>query len=69
MTFNANVLSARKRTDRDAAAPIHLVLSDVDGVLTDGRIVFDNRGVETKSFHVRDGLGIKRWEQCGFQFG
>lgn len=40
---------------RDAA----LLLLDVDGVLTDGRIVLDDAGVETKRFHVRDGLGIR----------
>lgn len=46
-----------------------MILSDVDGVMTDGRIVIDNSGVETKSFHVRDGLGIKLWQQAGFHFG
>lgn len=38
---------------------ISLLLLDVDGVLTDGRIVRDDAGVETKRFHVRDGLGIR----------
>jgi YrbI family 3-deoxy-D-manno-octulosonate 8-phosphate phosphatase len=46
-----------------------MILSDVDGVMTDGSIVIDNSGVETKSFHVRDGLGVKLWQQAGFQFG
>lgn len=50
-------------------APIQLILCDVDGVLTDGKLSFDNQGIETKSFHVRDGLGIKLWQQCGGQFG
>ena len=35
-----------------------LVLSDVDGVLTDGTLTFLADGSETKSFHIRDGLGI-----------
>jgi 3-deoxy-D-manno-octulosonate 8-phosphate phosphatase (KDO 8-P phosphatase) len=48
---------------------IELILSDVDGVLTDGGIVFDNQGIETKRFHVRDGLGIRLWRQAGFKFG
>ncbi len=48
---------------------IHLILSDVDGVLTDGGIEFDNQGIETKKFHVRDGLGIKLWKQSGLEFG
>ena len=49
--------------------PIELILSDVDGVLTDGGIVFDNQGIETKRFHVRDGQGIKLWQRAGFRFG
>ncbi|MEM7781795.1 MAG: HAD hydrolase family protein [Planctomycetota bacterium] len=49
--------------------PIQLILSDVDGVLTDGSITFDNQGIETKSFHVRDGMGISLWQKSGYQFG
>ncbi len=37
--------------------------------MTDGSIVYDNNGVETKRFHVRDGLGIKLWMRSGFGFG
>jgi YrbI family 3-deoxy-D-manno-octulosonate 8-phosphate phosphatase len=48
---------------------IRLILSDVDGVLTDGGIVFDNQGIETKRFHVRDGLGIRLWQKAGYRFG
>lgn len=48
---------------------IRLILSDVDGVLTDGGIIYDNQGVESKKFHVRDGLGIKLWTKSGHQFG
>lgn len=48
---------------------IELILSDVDGVLTDGGVVFDNQGIETKKFHIRDGLGIKLWMRAGFHFG
>lgn len=49
--------------------PIELILSDVDGVLTDGRIVVDNAGVETKQFHIRDGMGIRLWQKAGYRFG
>ena len=49
--------------------PIELVLSDVDGVLTDGRLVFDNRGIESKRFHVRDGMGVRLWQRAGYRFG
>ena len=55
--------------DTDAARPIRMIISDVDGVMTDGQIIYDNAGVESKAFHVRDGLGIKLWMECGFQFG
>jgi 3-deoxy-D-manno-octulosonate 8-phosphate phosphatase (KDO 8-P phosphatase) len=55
--------------DQEIAKPIRLILSDVDGVLTDGAIIIDNAGVESKAFHVRDGLGIKLWQRCGFHFG
>ena len=48
---------------------IELILSDVDGVLTDGRIVFDNQGIESKRFHVRDGVGVKLWQKAGYRFG
>ena len=48
--------------------PIQLIISDVDGVLTDGGITFDNQGIETKKFHVRDGMGIKLWQRAGYHF-
>ena len=48
---------------------IRLILSDVDGVLTDGTIWYDNQGIESKPFHARDGQGIKLWQQAGCQFG
>ncbi len=48
---------------------IRLILSDVDGVLTDGGIVLDNQGIETKRFHVRDGMGIRLWQKAGYTFG
>ncbi len=48
---------------------IELILADVDGVLTDGGVVFDNQGIETKQFHIRDGLGIQLWQRTGFQLG
>ncbi len=48
---------------------VEIILSDVDGVLTDGRLVFDNQGIETKQFHVRDGLGIRLWQKAGYPFG
>jgi 3-deoxy-D-manno-octulosonate 8-phosphate phosphatase (KDO 8-P phosphatase) len=53
----------------DACRRVELILSDVDGVLTDGGIWYNNQGVELKAFHIRDGLGIKLWQRAGFRFG
>jgi YrbI family 3-deoxy-D-manno-octulosonate 8-phosphate phosphatase len=53
----------------DQCQHIQCILSDVDGVLNDGGILFNNEGIETKSFHIRDGLGIKLWQRAGYQFG
>lgn len=39
--------------------PVRLLILDVDGVLTDGRIIMDDAGREMKNFDVRDGHGIK----------
>jgi YrbI family 3-deoxy-D-manno-octulosonate 8-phosphate phosphatase len=53
----------------ERAQPIELILSDVDGVLTDGGITYNNQGIELKTFHIRDGLGIKLWQRGGYHFG
>ena len=54
---------------REKARHIVLLLLDVDGVLTDGRIIVDDRGVETKNFHVRDGQGIALLMRGGIDVG
>lgn len=41
------------------AAKVKLLVLDVDGVLSDGKIIYDANGVETKAFSVKDGVGIK----------
>ena len=48
---------------------IRLLLLDVDGVLTDGRLGFDGAGREIKFFHVRDGQGIRLLQQAGVKVG
>lgn len=48
---------------------IKLLLLDVDGVMTDGRIVYDANGVETKFFNVKDGHGIKMLQRAGIEVG
>ena len=54
---------AQKKT----AAEIELVVFDVDGVFTDGRIWIDTSGNESKSFNVRDGHGVKLLLHYGVQ--
>jgi len=54
---------------RNKAKKVKLLLLDVDGVLTDGRITFDDRGVESKHFHVRDGQGIALLLRAGIDVG
>jgi 3-deoxy-D-manno-octulosonate 8-phosphate phosphatase (KDO 8-P phosphatase) len=46
---------------------IVLLALDVDGVLTDGSILLDDNGLETKRFNVRDGFGLRLWAKLGFR--
>jgi 3-deoxy-D-manno-octulosonate 8-phosphate phosphatase (KDO 8-P phosphatase) len=62
MRMSATSLKAKARK-------IKLLLLDVDGVLTDGRIILDNKGNELKAFHVRDGHGIKLAQRAGIVVG
>jgi 3-deoxy-D-manno-octulosonate 8-phosphate phosphatase (KDO 8-P phosphatase) len=50
---------------RKAASAIRLLVLDVDGTMTDGRLYFGPRGEAFKVFHVRDGQGIKRLDAAG----
>ncbi|MGQ9920701.1 MAG: KdsC family phosphatase [Desulfobacca sp.] len=52
---------------RQRAAQIRLVVLDVDGVLTDGQIIYTDAGTEIKCFHVRDGHGIRMLQQAGIE--
>ena len=51
--------------EKSLLSNIELVITDVDGVLTDGGIYYDEHGECMKRFHVRDGLGIKLLQQAG----
>jgi 3-deoxy-D-manno-octulosonate 8-phosphate phosphatase (KDO 8-P phosphatase) len=53
----------------DRLKQIKVLLLDVDGVLTDGGIIYDDNGMETKVFNVRDGLGIRLLMKAGIQVG
>jgi 3-deoxy-D-manno-octulosonate 8-phosphate phosphatase (KDO 8-P phosphatase) len=50
-------------------AGVQLLLLDCDGVLTDGGVTWSDDGVEQKTFHIRDGLGIRAWQRAGGQTG
>ena len=52
---------------KDALKKIKCLAMDVDGVLTDGRIIVDSNGVETKNFDVQDGFGIVFLKKCGIK--
>jgi 3-deoxy-D-manno-octulosonate 8-phosphate phosphatase (KDO 8-P phosphatase) len=52
---------------RARAAKVKLLILDVDGVLTDGRIIMDHKGREIKAFDVRDGHGIKLLREAGIE--
>jgi 3-deoxy-D-manno-octulosonate 8-phosphate phosphatase (KDO 8-P phosphatase) len=49
------------------ARAIHLLVLDVDGVLTDGRLYFGPRGEVLKVFHARDGYGIVQLRRAGLE--
>ncbi len=64
---------APPKTSQDSlykiAVNIRLVLLDVDGVLTDGRLLIGEDGTESKAFNIRDGHGIKMLQQTGMEVG
>jgi YrbI family 3-deoxy-D-manno-octulosonate 8-phosphate phosphatase len=48
---------------------IELILSDVDGVMTDGGINILDDGQQFVKFHIRDGMGVRLWREAGKRFG
>lgn len=54
-------------TVAQSASNIRLLICDVDGVFSDGRIYLGNNGEELKAFHTRDGYGIKAVRQAGIE--
>jgi 3-deoxy-D-manno-octulosonate 8-phosphate phosphatase (KDO 8-P phosphatase) len=61
------MISASELTQKIQA--VRMLLLDVDGVLTDGRIIYHHSGEEAKVFHVRDGLGIRLLFSAGLEVG
>ncbi|HDL08126.1 MAG TPA: HAD-IIIA family hydrolase [Desulfobacteraceae bacterium] len=53
----------------DKLKHIRLLLLDADGVLTDGGIIYNDNGLETKCFNVKDGLGIRLLMEAGIKVG
>lgn len=53
----------------DLAAPIRLLLTDVDGVLTDGGVYYGAEGEMMKRFNIRDGMGVERLRAVGVEVG
>lgn len=51
----------------EKAKLIKLLITDVDGVLTDGRLFFDNQGISNKIFHVHDGQGLQFLQKTGIR--
>jgi 3-deoxy-D-manno-octulosonate 8-phosphate phosphatase (KDO 8-P phosphatase) len=50
-------------------ANIELILSDVDGVMTDGGIQLLDSGEQFVKFHIRDGMAVRLWREAGKRFG
>lgn len=48
---------------------IKLILFDCDGVLTDGSLIVNDLGIESKAFHVRDGFAMRRAMDVGLKVG
>jgi len=65
----SEVRSQKKINIKAKAKKIKLLILDVDGVMTDGSIILDNKGNEFKRFNVRDGHGIKMLGKAGIQTG
>lgn len=57
------------RKIQEKAKAISMLILDVDGVLTDGSIIVNDRGKESKHFSVRDGTGAVLWKRAGFKLG
>ncbi|MFO1076590.1 MAG: HAD hydrolase family protein [Planctomycetota bacterium] len=64
-----NQVPGRAMPPQSALAAIRMLLLDVDGVLTDGRIWFDPDGKEYKQFHCHDAAGLHYWHKDGGRSG
>lgn len=69
LNHHSNVLSRYSKEQIKKASFIKAIFFDVDGVLTDGKIIYDENGKETKTFHVKDGLIISYLKKAGILTG
>lgn len=53
----------------ETCSKIELILSDVDGVMSDGGIHILDDGQQIMKFHIRDGMGVRLWRETGRRFG
>lgn len=66
---HSNILSRYSKEQIKKASLIKAIFFDVDGVLTDGKIIYDENGREIKTFHVKDGLIISYLKKAGILTG
>ncbi|PIE60170.1 MAG: 3-deoxy-D-manno-octulosonate 8-phosphate phosphatase [Desulfobulbus propionicus] len=70
--MNRTLSVERSKAWRNAlqyARKVKILVLDVDGVLTDGKLTFTSSGDELKSFNAQDGLGMSMLRQCGIEIG
>lgn len=51
------------------AKPVKILLLDVDGVLTDGSLIYSHEGQESKAFNTQDGFGLRLLQEAGLEIG
>ncbi len=64
-----NILKHYTQSQIEKASKITCIITDVDGVLTDGGITYDESGMEFKKFHARDGLIVGFLKKAGILVG
>lgn len=62
-------MSGQPQPVKTTLADVRLVITDVDGVLTNASLVYSDAGEHSKVFHARDGLGMRLLELCGIHVG
>lgn len=66
---HSSILSRYSKDQVKKASCVKAIFFDVDGVLTDGKITYDDNGKEIKTFHVRDGLIVSHLKKAGILTG